>query len=121
MAAVSVKRSILVYIRWCSPRRHAVVWRNFGSRQHSTESNCFIHEELTRLFIVCETMFSICVSQTISHANGTEQQTQECRIQQLAVNPHRRRLVTETLLERKLRLKIQCEQRRRRRQQQTAE
>ena len=47
-------------------------------RQHLTESDCFIHEELTCLFIVCETIFTIDESQTISHANGTEQQTQEC-------------------------------------------
>ena len=60
-------------------------------------------------------------SQAISHANGTEQQTQERRIQQPAVNPRRGRFATETPLQRKRRLEIQSEQRRRRRQQQTAE
>ena len=34
-------------------------------------------------------MFSIGESKAISHANGTEQQTQERRIQQPAVNPRR--------------------------------
>ena len=43
------------------------------------------------LFIVCETMFNIGESQAISHANETEQQTQERRIQQPAVNPRRGR------------------------------
>ena len=36
--------------------------------------------ELTCLFIICETMFTIGESQAISHANGTEQQTQERRL-----------------------------------------
>ena len=66
-------------------------------------------------------MFTIGESQAISHANGTEQQTQERRIQQPAVNPRRGRFATETPLQRERRLEIQREQRRRRRQQQTAE
>ena len=40
-------------------------------------------------------MFTIGESQAITHANATEQQTQERRIQQLAVNPRRGRLDTE--------------------------
>ena len=39
-----------------------------------------IHEELTCLFMVCETMFSIGQSQAICYANGTERQTQERRL-----------------------------------------
>ena len=38
---------ILVYIRWCPLWRHTVVWRHgayFVSMQHSSESDCFIHE-----------------------------------------------------------------------------
>ena len=46
------------------------------------------------LFIVCETMFTIGESRAISHANDTEQQAQ-----QVAGNPRRRRLSTETTLE----------------------
>ena len=56
------------------------------------------------LFIVCETMFTIGKSRTISNANDTQ-------AQQVAPNP----------LEREHRLEIQREQRRRRRQQQTEE
>ena len=41
-------------------------------------------------------MFTIGETQTISHANVTEQRKQERRIQQPAVNPRRRRFVTET-------------------------
>ena len=79
---------LLVYIRWCPPWRHIVVWRHgafFVSRKHST---C--------LFIVCETMFTVGESHAISHVNGTEQQTQELRIQQPAVNPRRGRFDTKT-------------------------
>ena len=65
-------------------------------------------------------MFSIGESKAISHANGTEQQTQERRIQQPAVNPRRENLTSKKPLEREGRLEIQREQRRRRRQQQTA-
>ena len=43
-----------------------------------------IHEELTCLFIVCETMFTVGESEAISYANGTEQQTQERRLKILA-------------------------------------
>ena len=52
-------------------------------------------------------MFTIGESQAISHANGTERQTQECRIQQLAVNPRRGRFDIENPLERERRLEIQ--------------
>ena len=41
-------------------------------------------------------MFTIGESHAISHANVAEQQTQERRIQQLAVNPRRGRFDTET-------------------------
>ena len=44
---------------------------------------------------VCETMFTVGESEAISHANGTEQQTQEHGIQQLALNPCRGRFDTE--------------------------
>ena len=54
------------------------------------------YEELTCLFIVCETMFTIGESYAISHANVAEQQTQERRIQQPAVNPRRGRFDSET-------------------------
>ena len=58
--------------------------RIFLSGQYSTESDPIndqsIHEELTCLFIVYETMFTIGESRAISHANGTEQQTQERRL-----------------------------------------
>ena len=88
----------LVSTPWCPPWRHIVVWRHgacFVSRQHSTESDFYSkwpkYEELTCLFIVCETMFTIGESHAISHANVAEQQ-----IQQLAVNPRRGRFDTET-------------------------
>ena len=41
-------------------------------------------------------MFTIGESHAISHVNGTEQQTQQRRIQQPAVNPRRGRFDTET-------------------------
>ena len=40
-------------------------------------------------------MFTMGESQAISHANETEQQTQERQIQQPAVNPRRGRFDTE--------------------------
>ena len=40
-------------------------------------------------------MISIGLSQAISNTNGTERQTQERRIQQLAVTPSRGRFDTE--------------------------
>ena len=43
-----------------------------------------------------KTRFTIGESHVISHANVTEQQTQERRIQQPAVNPRRGRFDTET-------------------------
>ena len=39
--------------------------------------SCIIHERLLCLFIVCETMFTIGESRTISHANYTELQAQQ--------------------------------------------
>ena len=53
-----------------------------------------IHERLSCLFIVCETMFTIGESRTISQANGTELQAQE-----VAANPRRGRFSIETPLE----------------------
>ena len=76
--------------------------------------SCIIHERLLCLFIVCETMFTIGESRTISNANDTQ-------ARQVAPNPRRGRFSTETPLERERRLEIQREQRRRRRQQETAE
>ena len=46
------------------------------------------------LYIVCETMFTIGESRAISHANDTQQQAQ-----QVAGNPRRRRISTETPLD----------------------
>ena len=76
--------------------------------------SCIIHEMLLCLFIVCETMFTIGESRTISHAN--DRQTQ-----QVAPDPCPGRFSAETPLEREHRLQIQREHRRRRRQQETAE
>ena len=39
--------------------------------------SCIIHERLLCLFIVCETMFTVGESRTISHANDTELQAQQ--------------------------------------------
>ena len=67
-------------------------------------------------------MFTIGESYAISHANVAEQQTQERRIQQPAVNPRREDLTPKlNPLERERRLETQREQRRRRQQQQTGE
>ena len=74
----------------------------------------YYSRRLLWLFIVCETMFTIGESRTISNANDTQ-------AQQVALNPRRRRFSTETPLERERRLEIQREQRRRRRQQETAQ
>ena len=76
--------------------------------------SCIIHERLLCLFIICQTMFTIGESRTISNANVTQ-------AQQVAPNPRRGRFCTETSLEREHRLEIQREQRGRRRQQETAE
>ena len=54
--------------------------------------SCIIHERLLRLFIVCETMFTIGESRTISNANDTQ-------AKQVAPNPRRGRFSTETPLE----------------------
>ena len=66
------------------------------------------------LFVVCETMFTIGESRTISHANDTQ-------AQQVAPNPRPGKFSAETPLERERRLQIQGEQRRRRREQETVE
>ena len=52
------------------------------------------------LFIVCETMFTIGESRTISHAIDTQ-------TQQMAPNPRPGRFSTETPLEQERRLQIQ--------------
>ena len=39
--------------------------------------SCIIHERLLCLLIVCETMFTISESRTISHPNNTELQAQQ--------------------------------------------
>ena len=56
--------------------------------------SCIIHERLLCLLIVCETMFTIGESRTISHPNDTELQAQ-----QVPANPRRGRFSTETPLE----------------------
>ena len=56
-------------------------WATFDCKRFPIDDQS-IHEDLTCLFIVCETMFTIGESKAISYANGTEQQTQERRIQQ---------------------------------------
>ena len=66
--------------------------------------SCISHERLFCLFIVCETMFTISESRTISHANDTQ-------AQQVAANPRRGRFSTKTPLERERRLEKQREQR----------
>ena len=56
--------------------------------------SCIIHERLLCVLIVCETMFTISESRTISHPNDTELQAQ-----QVTANPRRGRFSTETPLE----------------------
>ena len=53
--------------------------------------SCIIHDRLLWLFIVCETMFIIGESRTISHANDTE-----LHAQRVPANPRRGRFYTET-------------------------
>ena len=53
--------------------------------------SCIIHERLLCLLIVCETMFTIGESRTISHPNDTELQAQ-----QVPANPRRGRFSIET-------------------------
>ena len=53
-----------------------------------------LHERLLCLLIVCETMFTIAESRTISHPNDTELQAQ-----QVPTNPRRGRFSIETPLE----------------------
>ena len=59
-------------------------WATFDCKRFPIDDQS-IHEDLTCLFIVCETMFTIGESQAISHANVTEQKTHE----QPALNPLR--------------------------------
>ena len=54
-------------------------------------SSCIIHERLLWLFIVCDTMFIIGESRTISNANDTE-----LHAQQVTANPRRGRFYIET-------------------------
>ena len=56
--------------------------------------SCIIYERLLCLLIVCETMFTIGESRTISHPNDTELQAQ-----QVPANPRRGRFSIETPLE----------------------
>ena len=56
--------------------------------------SCIIHVRLLCLFIVCETMFTIDGSRTISHTNDTELQAH-----QVSANPPRGRFSIETPLE----------------------
>ena len=94
---------------------HFAVPGNIGFAADDQGSfSCIIHERQLWLFNVCETMFTIGESRTISNANDT-------RAQQVAPNPRRGRFSNETPLERERRLEIQREQRRRRRQQETAQ
>ena len=86
---------------------------DFAADDHGAFSR-IIFERLLCLFIVCETMFTIGESRTISYANDTQRQ-------QMASNPRPGRFSTETPLEQELRLQIEREQRGRRRQQETAE
>ena len=55
-------------------------------------SLCIIHERLLCLFIVCETMFTIGESRTISHPNDTQLQAQ-----QVPANPCRGRFPLKLL------------------------
>ena len=54
----------------------------------------YLRNGLLCLLIVCETMFTIGESRTISHTNDTEMQAQ-----QVAANPRRGRFFIETPLE----------------------
>ena len=78
-----------------------------------TRAHFHVLLRLLCLFIVCEIMFIIGESRTISHANDTQ-------TQQMAPNPRPGRFSTETPLEQERRLQIQRELRGRRRQQETA-
>ena len=67
------------------------------------------------LFIVCQTMFTLCESRSISQTIERERQAQDQRfIQQVAGNPRWGRFTIETPLQRERGLEIQREQRRRR-------
>ena len=65
--------------------------------------SCIIHERLLCLFIVCETMFTIGKSRTISNANETQ-------AREVAPTPRQGRFSTETPLEGERQLEIQREQ-----------
>ena len=55
--------------------------------------SCIIHEKLLCLFIICETVFTIGESRTISHPNDTE-----LRAKQVPANPCRGRFSVKTPL-----------------------
>ena len=87
-----------IIIWWCPPWCHTVVWQHrafFVSRQQSAESDFpsitkvhyMFYSWRADLLIHClrNNVNTVIESQLISRANGTEQQTQECWIQQLAV------------------------------------
>ena len=76
--------------------------------------SCFIHERLTYLFIVCQAMFTLGKSQSISQTTERERQGKRQRfIQQVAGNPRWGRFTIETPLQRERGLEIQREQQRR--------
>ena len=69
--------------------------------------SCFIHERLTSLFIVCQTMFTLGKSQSISQTTERERQGKGQRfIQQVAGNPRWGRFTIATLLQRERGLEI---------------
>ena len=86
---------------------------NFAADDQGSFS-CIMHERLLCLFIVCETIFTIGESLTVSHANDTQ-------AQQVAQTPRTGRVSTETLREWECQLQIQREQWGRRGQQETVE
>ena len=71
--------------------------------------SCIIHEGLLCLFIVCETMFTIDKSRTISNANDTQAQPEWL---QILAEGHFPPKSFHCPLERERRLEIQREQRR---------
>ena len=76
--------------------------------------SCFVHERLMSLFIVCQTMFTICESRSVSQTTERERQAQD----KVSFNKWPGILVAEDLprtpLQRERGLEIQREQRRRR-------
>ena len=62
--------------------------------------SCFIHERLTSLFIVCQTMCTLSKSQSISQTTERERQGKRQRlIQQVPGNARWGRFTIETLLQ----------------------